>query len=1090
MAKSKAQIEFEAKTSGFTSGIKSMDQSLTTLRKELNLNSAELKENADDVELLSKRKDILQQESEATAKKIELMNNKLTEAERLFGSSSKEVYQLSNKILDTQTAFQKIQNEISQTDSKLDKLENGLNENEQELKQVEKASQDLEGGFSVLKGAIAGLVADGVQQLTGSLKDLAIESDTSMGKFQAQTGLSNEEMIKFESTIEDIYSKNFGESISDIANAMAEVKQQTKETDPSNLQKMTENALALRDTFDFDVKESIRAVNMLTQQFGITGEEAFNLIVQGAQNGLNKNGDLLDVINEYSVHYKQLGFTSETFFQSLTNGTANGTFSVDKLGDAMKEFGIRVKDNSDGTRQAFKDLGFNADKMTKAFAKGGDTAQKSLQDVWGALYDLDDPIKQNEIGVALFGSMWEDLGVEAINGLTCIYEYLPGVNVSIDKTKKSMEEMTKVRYDNVTSQFQEMGRSIQMDVLVPIAEDLLPVLRDGLSWLKDNLNWLLPTITGIGIAIGTYFVVSKFLGFINVLKSLFTLVKSGTGIMTALNTVMALNPIALIVSAVVGLIAVFVLLWNKCDGFREFWINLWEGIKNAFNVVVNWFKDNWKTLILFLMNPIAGLFKYFYDNFEGFRNFVDNFISSIKEFFTNLWSDIKEGASNIWEGIKGAWSSFVNWIDTNIVQPVINFFKSLWDGLVAIWDGIVLAVKIAIGLIASVIDAGLQIILLPFTFIWENCKQYVFQAWEWIKNAISTAINFISGIITTVFTAISTFFTTIWEGIKTTFTNAWNSIVSFITPIINNIKNFITTTFNNVKTTISTILNNIKNTCTTIWNNIKTTISNVLNAIKTTATTIWNNIKNAITNVINGIKNVITNVFNAIKTFASNVWNGIKNVIITPIKNAWTNVKTTANNIKNGVVDTFNSLKSKVTSIFNKVKDSITKPINTAKDKVKGIVNTMKGFFDFEFKVPKIKKPNFGITPKGWKVGDLLEGKIPKLNITWNKEGAIFRKPTLFDTRSGYQGVGEAGAEAVLPIEKLENWMNNGFNHIASSNSYANDRIERLIEVAEDILAKDTNIYMDKEKVGQSMASTNDNISGQRYNFKNRGVLI
>lgn len=1057
MAKSKAQIEFEAKTSGFTSGIKSMDQSLTTLRKELNLNSAELKENADDVELLSKRKDILQQESEATAKKIELMNNKLTEAERLFGSSSKEVYQLSNKILDTQTAFQKIQNEITQTGKKLDNLEDGLGETKKELKNVDEASEELKGGFSVLKGAIADLVADGVQELVGSLKDLAVESDTSMSKFQAQTGLSNEEMMKFENTIEDIYSKNFGESISDIANSMAEVKLQTRETDPSKLQKLTENAITLRDTFDYDIQESMRAVNMLTTQFGISGEEAFNLIVQGTQKGLNKNGDFLDSLNEYSVHYKHLGYDADEFITSLILGTENGAFSVDKIGDAMKEFGIRTQDGSDATKQAFKDLGLNANKMTSAFAEGGESAKKALDKTMGALIDIEDPVKRNQVGVALFGTMWEDLGEDVLNGATSAEYYTEIMYAGIDKSKKSMEELTQVRYDDVTSQLKEMGRSIQMDILVPIAEDLLPVLRDGLSWLKDNLNWLLPTITGIGIAIGTYFVVSKFMSFIGVLKSLFTLVKSGTGIMTALNTVMALNPIALIVSAVVGLIAVFVLLWNKCDGFREFWINLWEGIKNVFNIVVNWFKDNWKTLILFLMNPIAGLFKYFYDNFEGFRNFVDNFVSSIKEFFVNLWEGIKQGASN-----------FANWINTNVVQPIINFFQSLWDGVKAVWDGIVLGIKIAIGLIASIFDAALQIILLPFTFIWENCKQYVFQAWEWIKNAISTAINFISGIITTVFTAISTFFSTIWNGIKTTFTNIWNAIVNFLTPIINNIKTKITNTFNAIKETISNILNAIKETITNIWNNIKETISNVVNAIKEKVTTIFNSVKEK-----------VTSVFNSIKTTVSNVWNGIK-----------TNVSNVATSVKDKVVNTFNTLKSKVSSIFNKVKDSITKPINTAKDKVKGVVDTMKGFFDFEFKTPKIKKPNFGITPKGWKVGDLLEGKIPKLNITWNKEGAIFRKPTLFDTRSGYQGVGEAGAEAVLPIEKLENWMNNGFNHIASSNSYANDRIERLIEVAEDILAKDTNIYMDKEKVGQSMASTNDNISGQRYNFKNRGVLI
>ena len=117
---------------------------------------------------------------------------------------------------------------------------------------------------------------------------------------------------------------------------------------------------------------------MLMDQFGISGEEAFNLIAQGAQNGLDKNGDLLDSINEYSVHYKQLNFTAEEFFNSMINGAESGTFSVDKLGDAVKEFGIRVKDTADSTTEGFELIGLDANKMRKEFAKGGEAASKAM----------------------------------------------------------------------------------------------------------------------------------------------------------------------------------------------------------------------------------------------------------------------------------------------------------------------------------------------------------------------------------------------------------------------------------------------------------------------------------------------------------------------------------------------------------------------------------------------------------------------------------------------------------------------------------------------------------------------------------------
>lgn len=156
--------------------------------------------------------------------------------------------------------------------------------------------------------------------------------------------------------------------------------------------------------------------NMLMDQFGISGDEAFNLIAQGAQNGLDKNGDLLDSINEYSVHFKSLGLDAEDMFNSLANGAESGTFSVDKLGDAVKEFGIRVKDGT--ANDAFKQLGLDADATAAAFARGGDEASAAFAAVTDALFAMEDPLAQNALGVQMFGTMWEDLGAEGVKALT------------------------------------------------------------------------------------------------------------------------------------------------------------------------------------------------------------------------------------------------------------------------------------------------------------------------------------------------------------------------------------------------------------------------------------------------------------------------------------------------------------------------------------------------------------------------------------------------------------------------------------------------------------------------------------------------
>jgi phage-related minor tail protein len=184
-------------------------------------------------------------------------------------------------------------------------------------------------------------------------------------------------MAKYKNVLEDVYTGNFGESQEEVANVLALIKQTTNETNPSKLKDMTENLFTLRDTYDYDFVETLRAVNMLMEQFGVTGDEAFNLIAQGSQKGLNKNGDLLDTINEYSVHYKQLGYDANEFFNSLENGSKAGTFSIDKLGDAMKEFGIRSKDTASSTQEGFALLGYGAKARLRTFKKPRTKSQSS-----------------------------------------------------------------------------------------------------------------------------------------------------------------------------------------------------------------------------------------------------------------------------------------------------------------------------------------------------------------------------------------------------------------------------------------------------------------------------------------------------------------------------------------------------------------------------------------------------------------------------------------------------------------------------------------------------------------------------------------
>jgi phage-related minor tail protein len=191
------------------------------------------------------------------------------------------------------------------------------------------------------------------------------------------------------------------------------------ELDDKDLKNITTNGLALRDTFGFEMPESIRAINSLMDQFGITADEAYNLVAQGAQNGLNQNDDLLDVINEYSVQFKNSGYNADEMFNMLKNGADAGVWSVDKLGDAVKEMNIRFSDGTvvDALNENAKALGLSKKEVTALQAeynKGGDSAQKAVGKMVDSILNVKDETKQYQLGVSVFGTMWEDLGEDAV----------------------------------------------------------------------------------------------------------------------------------------------------------------------------------------------------------------------------------------------------------------------------------------------------------------------------------------------------------------------------------------------------------------------------------------------------------------------------------------------------------------------------------------------------------------------------------------------------------------------------------------------------------------------------------------------------
>ena len=532
----------------FRSQINGIITEMKTLSSEMRLVTSEFENNEQSTESLTRKNQVLEKQIDAQTRKLELLRKGLDESTNKFGEADTKTMKWQQAVNQAQTDLNKFERELSENNKKLSDLENGLDSAGDSLTEIGNDAEGAAGGFTVMKGAMADLVSEGIQEVISGAKEMATEYIDATTKMQGQTGATAKEMERYKDVMDDIYSGGYGDSIEGVADALSKVRQQMGDLDDDSLRRMTESALNLEQTFDFDVSESIRTVKQLMNQFGISSEEAFDLIVSGAQNGLNQNDNLLDTLNEYSPKFAEIGLGADDMYNALRSGADQGIFDIDKLGDAVNEFSIRVVDGSDTTKDAFKRLGLDAEEMEKAFASGGDTARDAFKKTMRALRDLEDPLDQNTAGVELFGTMWEDTGGEAILALG-------DIESGVDDVEGSMDRLDKVNTDSLTNKFETLGRTIQSDVVQPILEEAYPAVEDLVEFTADNLDEIIAVAKPAAAALVAVFAVDKATSFVSAATESVTALKVMLTATEGINAAMSLSPIGVITTAVIGLTA-------------------------------------------------------------------------------------------------------------------------------------------------------------------------------------------------------------------------------------------------------------------------------------------------------------------------------------------------------------------------------------------------------------------------------------------------------------------------------------------------------------------------------------------------------
>lgn len=324
-----------------------------------------------------------------------------------------------------------------------DDLDDGLGKAENKTKSW--AGRVAGTAGKVLGGVVVGAAAAAATAVTAvgvAAFNVSRETEKAAAAMAGSLNLPREEAERFAEVARRVYGNNFADSVSDAGDAVTAVVRTLKlAADDPSLQTITEKALALRDTFDADVGESVSTAKTLMDNFGLSADQAFDLITAGYQRGLNRSDDFLDTINEYSTQFGNGGATAQEFFSIMESGLQGGMLGTDKAADAFKEFRVRILDGSKTTSTALEQIGLSAEDITSQIDNGSMTIVDAWNLVIGKLKETEDQSVLMQAGVGLIGTQFEDLGQEAVLAMSITSDAFSDAEGAADSLNKRYETL-------------------------------------------------------------------------------------------------------------------------------------------------------------------------------------------------------------------------------------------------------------------------------------------------------------------------------------------------------------------------------------------------------------------------------------------------------------------------------------------------------------------------------------------------------------------------------------------------------------------------------------------------------------------------
>ena len=809
-------IEIGGDTTKLQTALKGVNTEVKNTQQQLKDVEKLLKLDPGNTELLAQKHKLLGEAVAATKEKLETLKTAAEQANTALanGDISKEQYDA-------------LQREIIETEQDLKKLEEQANQSATALQSIAAKGEKLKTVGDNISNVGTRLlpVTAGVTALGTAAVKTAADFDSAMSQVAAVSGATGEDFDKLKAKAREMGSKTKF-SASEAAEAMNYMAMAGWKTE--DMLSGIEGVMNLAAASGEDLATTSDIVTDALTAFGLSAQDSghFADILAAASSNANTNVSMMGETFKYCAPIAgALGFSAEDTAEAI-GLMANAGIKGSQAGTALRT----IMNNLSGD---VKICGSSIGEVTVA-TTNADGSMRDLSDILADCRTAFSGLSESEKAAAAESLV----GKNAMSGFLALMNAGEG---DINKLSSAIENcdgcaagMAETMNNNLEGQLTILKSQLQ-ELAISFGEMLMPAIRTIVGWIQKLVDWLnsmdegtrkvIITVALVAAALGpVLIVVGKIISAIGtimtIIPKLAGVINAAKGVFAAFNAVCAANPYVLIIAAIVALVAAFIYLWNNCEEFRQFWIDLWEGIKEIAIAV-------WEAL---------------------------------KAFFQAAWEAIKSTAETIWNGIK-------------------NFFQGLWDGIKAIFQTVVDAIKLIIttyfNIYKTIITTVLNAIKTVFTTIWNAIKTVVTTVVTAISTFLTMAWNAIQTTVTTIWNAISSFFTNIWNGIKNVITTAVNAIKNVVTTAWNNIKNTVTSVGNAIKTAVTNLWNNVtsavKNAMSNVFNAVKSGFANVKDHITGLASQAFNWGKDLIMGIVNGIKSCISAVGDAVSSVADKI---------------------------------------------------------------------------------------------------------------------------------------------------------------------------------------------------------------------------